>query len=187
MRMSSNPSNLNSAQGLTHIDDSGQARMVNVGDKPDSKRFATASAVCRMQSSTATMIQQNQLAKGDVLHVARLAAIMAAKRTDELIPLCHSIPLNGVEVAFEWLGPTQLKIAVDVQSTGKTGVEMEAMVAVSIAALTIYDMCKAVDRTMSVEVVQLESKSGGVRGDFRREIASATQPVNSAVVQEVLD
>ena len=142
--------------------------MVDVGGKPISRRTATATVVCRMLAQTAEKIQQNTLKKGDVLSVARLAAIQAAKRTDELIPLCHSLPLDGVEVDFQWLSCERLKILVTVSVTARTGVEMEAMVGASIAGLTVYDMCKAVDRSMSLEEVKLESKTGGTRGDYRR-------------------
>lgn len=159
---------------LTHIDATGAARMVDVGEKPISRRTATATAVCRMLPETAERIQQNTLKKGDVLSVARLAAIQAAKRTDELIPLCHGLPLDVVEVDFQWLSNERLKISVTVSVTARTGVEMEAMVGASIAGLTVYDMCKAVDRSMSLEDVSLESKSGGMRGDYRR--AASTEP-----------
>lgn len=153
---------------LTHLDSQGSASMVNVGDKPISVRRATASSVCSMRIETAHAIRNNQLTKGEVLQVARLAAIGAAKRTDELIPLCHSLGLDAVEVSFEWSSETELKIAVTTQSTSRTGVEMEAMVAASIAALTVYDMCKAIDRQMTIGFIQLESKSGGSRGDYQR-------------------
>ena len=156
------------AEGLSHIDEAGAARMVNVGEKPIARRTATATVVCRMLPQTAEKIRQNTLKKGDVLSVARLAAIQAAKRTDELIPLCHSLPLDGVEVHFQWLSNERLKISVTVNVTARTGVEMEAMVGASIAGLTVYDMCKAVDRSMSLEEVSLESKTGGTRGDYRR-------------------
>ena len=121
-----------------------------------------------MRIETAYAIRNNQLTKGEVLQVARLAAIGAAKRTDELIPLRHSLGLDAVEVSFEWSSETQLKISVTTQSTSRTGVEMEAMVAASIAALTVYDMCKAIDREMTIGSIQLESKSGGTRGDYQR-------------------
>jgi len=153
---------------LSHVDETGAARMVDVGEKPIVRRTATATVVCRMLPQTAEQIQQNTLKKGDVLNVARLAAIQSAKRTDELIPLCHSLPLDGVEVDFLWLSNERLKISVTVSVTARTGVEMEAMVGASIAGLTVYDMCKAVDRSMSLEEVSLESKSGGTRGDYRR-------------------
>ena len=117
-----------SVNGLSHVDETGAARMVNVGEKPISRRTATATVVCRMRPQTAEQIQQNTLKKGDVLSVARLAAIQAAKRTDELIPLCHSLPLDGVEVDFQWLSGERLKISVTASVTARTGVEMEAMV-----------------------------------------------------------
>ena len=154
---------------LSHIDEAGAARMVDVGEKPVTRRTATATVVCRMLPETARQIQLNSLKKGDVLSVARLAAIQATKRTDELIPLCHSLPIDGVKVDFEWLSSERLKIAVTVSVTARTGVEMEAMVGASIAGLTVYDMCKAIDRTLSLEEVSLAAKSGGTHGDFRRE------------------
>ena len=169
-----NPTPARFANGLSHIDESGAARMVDVGEKPITRRRATATVVCRMLKETAEQIQQNTLKKGDVLSVARLAAIQAAKRTDELIPLCHGLPLDGVEVDFQWLSDERLKISVTVNVTARTGVEMEAMVGASIAGLTVYDMCKAVDRSMTLEEVSLESKSGGTRGDYRR--AASTEP-----------
>jgi cyclic pyranopterin monophosphate synthase len=155
-------------QRLTHLDASGDARMVNVGDKQVSLRQATASASCVMQLATAEAIRSDQIGKGNVLQVARLAGIGAAKRTDELIPLCHSIGLESVEVDFDWTDPQTLRIAVHTKATAKTGVEMEAMVAASIAAVTVYDMCKAIDREMQITQVKLLSKSGGTRGDFQR-------------------
>ncbi len=158
-----------SASKLSHVDEAGAARMVDVGGKPVTRRTATATAVCRMLPETARQIQLNSLKKGDVLSVARLAAIQATKRTDELIPLCHSLPIDGVEVDFQWLSKERLEIAVKVSVTGRTGVEMEAMVGASIAGLTVYDMCKAVDRTLSLEEVSLSSKTGGASSDFQRE------------------
>lgn len=153
---------------LSHIDPSGNARMIDVGGKDVTRRTATASCVCHMNLATAESVRANSFAKGDVLQVARLAAIGAAKRTDELIPLCHSIPLDIVEVDFQWMADTRLEITVTSIATGKTGVEMEAMVAASIAGLTVYDMCKSSDRAMKIEDVKLLSKSGGVRGDYTR-------------------
>ncbi len=153
---------------FTHLDDSGDARMVHVGQKPVTYREATASVVCQMQLATAEAIRQDQIAKGNVLQVARLAAIGAAKRTDELIPLCHGLALDGVEVNFVWIDDSRLRIDVAVAATAKTGVEMEAMVAASIAALTVYDMCKAVDRSMVIADLRLERKSGGARGEYVR-------------------
>ncbi|MFK7738616.1 MAG: cyclic pyranopterin monophosphate synthase MoaC [Pirellulaceae bacterium] len=151
---------------FTHLNDTGAARMVDVGHKPVSVRSATAAAVCEMQQSTADAIRDVTSRKGDVLPVARIAAINAAKRTDELIPLCHSVPMDRVEVQFDWLGDRQLEIRVTSQATAKTGVEMEALVGASIGALTIYDMCKAMDREMTVSRVRVLEKAGGTRGDF---------------------
>jgi cyclic pyranopterin phosphate synthase len=153
---------------LTHFDDAGASRMVDVSAKPDTVRTATASAVVAMNAETLTLILDKKLAKGDVLEVARLAGIMAAKKTAELIPLCHPLPITSVTVDFTPAPPKRLEIRATVTVTGKTGVEMEALTAVSVAALTVYDMAKAVDRGMTVERVRLETKSGGKSGDFRR-------------------
>lgn len=158
----------NSSEKLSHIDANGSAQMVNVASKPIAVRTAVASAICLVQPPTGDAIRSNTLVKGDVLAVARLAGIQAAKRTDELIPLCHSLPLDGVEVQFEWLNSTELKIFATVSATARTGVEMEALMAASVAGLTIYDMCKAIDRTIRITQIQLESKTGGTRGDFHR-------------------
>lgn len=153
---------------LTHFDEHGASRMVDVSQKEVTFRTARASGQVRMQPATLALIQQRGHAKGDVLEVARLAGIMAAKRTDELIPLCHSLPLDGVHIAFEFPDNSAVSIAATVQVHGRTGVEMEALVAVSVAALTIYDMCKAVDRGMVIGPIQLEEKSGGKSGHFSR-------------------
>ena len=154
---------------LTHFDASGAARMVDVAEKPVSARVARASAQVVMQQATLELIRTRGHHKGDVLEVARLAGIMAAKRTSDLIPLCHPLPLDGVTLAFSFLDDATLRIEATVRCTGRTGVEMEALTSVSVAALTIYDMCKAVDRTMTIEAVRLEEKSGGRRGHFVRE------------------
>lgn len=154
---------------LSHIDSQGNAHMVDVGDKAITRRQATAQAVCVMNAETAAAVRNNSLRKGDVLQVARLAAIAAAKRTDELIPLCHTLPLESVDVQFQWLDDFRLQLRVTAAATARTGVEMEAMVGASLAALTIYDMCKSSDRQLTIEQVQLLSKSGGVSGDFQRE------------------
>ena len=154
---------------FTHFDEHGASRMVDVSKKPVTERIATASALVRMLPSTAERIQRNEFKKGDVLAVARLAGIQAAKRTDELIPLCHILPLESVELAMEFVEPTLLKIEVKVCATAKTGVEMEALTAASVAALTVYDMCKSVDRAMVIEQIRLEEKSGGASGRFKRE------------------
>lgn len=154
---------------LSHFDESGASRMVDVGEKPVTHRMARASGIVRMQAATRRLILDRQVAKGDVLEVARLAGIMAAKRTGDLIPLCHPLPLDAVSIAFSEVGEDALRIEATVEVTAKTGVEMEALMAVSVAALTIYDMCKSVDRAMLIECVQLEEKSGGRSGNFVRE------------------
>ena len=152
---------------LTHLDERGRARMVDVSDKDVTRREATARAVVSMQPETARLISAGGMAKGDVLAVAQVAGVMAAKRTPDLIPLCHPLPITGVDMLFSWQG-TDLEIQATVRVTGKTGVEMEALTAVSVAALTVYDMCKAVDRGMRIVDVQLDAKSGGKSGPWRR-------------------
>lgn len=142
--------------------------MVDVSAKPITARRAQASAVVRMQPSTQQLVRDRQLAKGDVLEVARLAAVTGAKQTANLIPLCHPLPLSGVQVAFSFPDDQRVRIEVETVVEAKTGVEMEALTAAAVAALTIYDMCKAVDRGMQIECIQLESKSGGRSGEFHR-------------------
>jgi cyclic pyranopterin phosphate synthase len=154
---------------LTHFDDFGASRMVDVGEKPVTHRVARASGLVRMKAATRTLIMNREMAKGDVLEVARLAGIMAAKRTGELIPLCHPLPLEAVRIDFAEVDADGLRIEATVEVTAKTGVEMEALTAVSVAALTVYDMCKSVDREMRIERIQLEEKSGGRSGRFARE------------------
>jgi len=154
---------------LTHLDDAGQAHMVDVGDKAVSRREAVASAVVAMQPETMQALLSGQTKKGDVLATARIAGIQAAKRTSELIPLCHAIALTSVSVEFTPRpADARLEIAARVQARDRTGVEMEALTAVSVAALTIYDMLKAIDRGMLIEHVRLEEKRGGKSGDFVR-------------------
>lgn len=153
---------------LTHFDDSGASRMVDTSAKPETQREARASGRVRMQPTTLALIRDRGLAKGDVLEVARLAGIMAAKRTGELIPLCHPLPITAAQIDFEFEGDDLLTIAATVRVFGRTGVEMEALTAVSIAALTVYDMCKSVDRAMTIELIRLEEKSGGKSGHFTR-------------------
>jgi len=152
---------------LSHIDESGRARMVDVTAKADTVRVATARGSVRMRPETLSLIQSGGVPKGDVLAVAQVAGVMAAKRTGELIPMCHPLILTGIDVR---LTPNEAEHAVDIEatvrSTGKTGVEMEALTAVSVAALTIYDMCKAVDRAMRIEAVRLVRKSGGKSGEI---------------------
>jgi cyclic pyranopterin phosphate synthase len=154
---------------LTHFDERGASRMVDTSDKPETHRLARASALVRMAPATLALIRDRALAKGDVLEVARLAGIMAAKRTGDLIPLCHPLRITAATVDFAFEGDGLLRIEATVRVFGRTGVEMEALTAVSVAALTVYDMCKAVDRVMTVERVRLEEKSGGRSGTFRRD------------------
>jgi len=155
---------------LTHIDSSGKARMVNVSNKDDTQRIAIAEGKVFMKIETLEKIQASEIAKGDVLAVARIAGIGAAKRTWELIPLCHNILLTGVEIDFSNSVENDIacvKITVYVTSTGKTGVEMEALSAVSVSALTIYDMCKSIDRGMIISDIRLLEKSGGKSGTWK--------------------
>ncbi len=154
---------------LTHFDDHGASRMVDTSDKPETQRQARASALVRMAPATLALIRDRALAKGDVFEVARLAGIMAAKRTGDLIPLCHPLPITSATIDFACEGDDRLRIEATVRVFGRTGVEMEALTAVSVAALTVYDMCKAVDRVMTVERIRLEEKSGGRSGTFREE------------------
>jgi cyclic pyranopterin phosphate synthase len=156
---------------LTHFDERGASRMVDTSDKPETHRQARASARVRMAPATLALIRDRALAKGDVLEVARLAGIMAAKRTGDLIPLCHPLPITSATIDFAFEGDDRLRIEATVRVFGRTGVEMEALTAVSVAALTVYDMCKAVDRVMTVDQVRLEEKSGGRSGTFRRDQA----------------
>ena len=153
---------------LTHIDEHGKARMVDVSAKEATKRVATAQAVLTMLPETLHKISQNELAKGDALAVARVAGILAAKKVDQLIPLCHSLPLADVSVDFEF-GEGRLTIRTSATTVAQTGVEMEAMTAATVAALTVYDMAKAVDKRMELGEVHLVSKTGGKSGEFQWE------------------
>jgi cyclic pyranopterin monophosphate synthase len=153
---------------LTHFDSSGASRMVNVGSKEITERMARAQAFVSMEPATLKLIQDRQFAKGDVLEVARLAGIMATKQTQNLIPLCHSLGLDSASIDYEFVGDRRVRIEARVSNHGRTGVEMEAMTAVSIAALTVYDMCKAVDRWMSIGPMELLEKSGGKSGHLER-------------------
>lgn len=153
---------------LTHFDDQGASRMVDVGAKPVTLRSAKASGLVQMQPATLERIRRRELAKGDVLEVARLAGIMGAKRTADLIPLCHPLGLDAVEIQFDFPDDATLRIEATVRVTARTGVEMEALTAVSVAALTVYDMCKSIDRGMTIANVQLEEKQGGKSGHFQR-------------------
>jgi cyclic pyranopterin phosphate synthase len=154
--------------GLTHFDASGQAHMVDVGDKEVSRRRAVAQGSIRMLPATLALIRDGQHKKGDVLGIARIAAIMASKRTADLIPLCHPIALTRVAVEFALdEAASSVSIAVTAECSGQTGVEMEALTAASVGLLTIYDMCKAVDRGMVISAVQLQEKEGGKSGHWK--------------------
>jgi len=153
---------------LSHFDETGASRMVDVGDKPVSRRMARASARVTMLPATLKLVVDRQTSKGNVFEVARLAGIMAAKRTPELIPLCHSLGLDSVELQFEVTSDSTVMIEAVAKTEARTGVEMEAMTAVSVAALTVYDMCKAVDREMAIGPILLLEKSGGKSGHFVR-------------------
>lgn len=154
---------------LSHFDDQGASRMVDTSQKPETLREARASGQVRMQPATMQLIRDKGLSKGDVLEVARLAGIQAAKRTGELIPLCHPLPIAAAAVDFAFDGNEVLHIEATVRVFGRTGVEMEALTAVSVAALTVYDMCKSVDKSMTIERIRLESKTGGKSGPFQRD------------------
>ena len=167
------------ANDLSHFSAAGRARMVDVSEKPNSERVAIASGILRMQAATLARIRAGKIAKGDVLTVADVAAVMAAKRTAELIPMCHTLALSGVQVDFSEIpradedGRVGIKVVACASCVGPTGVEMEALCAASTALLTIYDMCKAIDRGMRIESVQLEEKRGGKSGLWRRQPAAS--------------
>ena len=154
---------------LTHLDGNGKAHMVDISQKDVTERVAVASAAVRMKPETLRLIQQGEIKKGDVFAVARVAGIMAAKRTADLIPLCHPIPISQATVELTVQEPDTVLILATVKTTYQTGIEMEALTAASVAALTIYDMCKAVDRGMEIIGVRLESKRGGKSGSYQRE------------------
>ncbi|MFC1953483.1 cyclic pyranopterin monophosphate synthase MoaC [Chloroflexota bacterium] len=153
---------------LTHLNPGGEARMVDVGEKTDTRREAVAGGRVKMKTETLEQIKKAGLKKGDVLAVARVAGIMAAKKTPDLIPLCHPILLEDISIDFDLSGKDSVGILATARSNGKTGVEMEAMVAASVAALTIYDMGKSVDRGMTITEIRLETKKGGKSGVYRR-------------------
>jgi len=155
---------------LSHVDESGRARMVDVADKPASRRTAVAEGLVRMSEEAFALVRSNAIAKGDVLRVAEVAGTMGAKRTAELVPLCHPLPLDAVQVGCE-ADPALpgVRITASAVATGRTGVEMEALTAVSVACLTVYDMVKAVDRGMTIDGIRLLEKTGGTRGDWRRD------------------
>jgi cyclic pyranopterin phosphate synthase len=153
--------------GLSHLDESGEARMVDVGAKPETKRVAVAKGSVLMRKETLGLVKDNGFEKGDVLGVARVAGIMAAKNTSQLIPLCHPLPLDQVAVEFEFDDDrSTIEVTATARTSAKTGVEMEALTAVSVAALTIYDMCKSSDRAMRIDGIRLTRKSGGRSGDI---------------------
>lgn len=156
---------------LTHMDDEGRARMVDVGDKPVTTRTAVASGFVHMAAATVQAIREHRTPKGDPLEVARLAGIMAAKRTAELIPLCHSLPLTHADVQLD-LRDNGIQITATARTDSRTGVEMEALTAAAVAALTLYDMCKAMDKAMEITDIRLESKTGGRSGDYNRSVTS---------------
>jgi cyclic pyranopterin monophosphate synthase len=155
-------------QEFSHFDARGNAAMVDVGAKPVTERTATARARVTMLPATAALIRSGGTKKGDVLGVARIAGIMAAKRTAELIPLCHPLPISAINVELT-ATDNAVEIAATVRTTGQTGVEMEALTAASVAALTVYDMCKSVDRGMHIEAVRVTHKAGGKSGEFSQD------------------
>lgn len=165
---------MNEANDLSHFSAAGRARMVDVSEKSSTLRVAVASGILRLQPATLERIRSGRMAKGDVLAVADVAAVMAAKRTPELIPMCHSLALAGVDVEFSEIsepddhGCLGLRVRTYARCTGQTGVEMEALTAASVALLTIYDMCKSIDRGMRIEGIQLEEKRGGKSGVWKR-------------------
>lgn len=159
--------NLSDMEKLTHFDESGRAVMVDVGDKVETKRRAVASAQVLLSAETIEAIKNNQTPKGNPLEIARIAGIMAAKKTSDLIPLCHQLALSKAEIRAE-LTEFGVYLESEVATTSQTGVEMEALTAVSVAALTVYDMCKALDKTITITDIRLELKTGGKSGDFLR-------------------
>lgn len=160
---------MTAADRLTHFNDSGEAHMVDVGDKQVTHRVAVASGRIRMLESTLNMILQGDHKKGDVLGIARVAGIMGAKRTSDLVPLCHPIPITRISIDFDTVrGDSSIICRASVETKGQTGVEMEALTAVQVTLLTIYDMCKAVDRGMTMEDIGLMEKSGGRSGHWKR-------------------
>lgn len=153
---------------LSHLDEEGRARMVNVSDKEETLRIAEAKAIVKMKSATMSLIKEGQIKKGDVLAVAQVAAVQGAKSTPGLIPMCHPLRITGVDTKFSFIDDSTLGIKVRVSAKDRTGVEMEALTAASTAALTIYDMCKAVDKEMEIKDICLLKKTGGKSGDFTR-------------------
>jgi cyclic pyranopterin phosphate synthase len=156
------------SSSLTHVSDSGEARMVDVGSKQITRRTACATSKVTLSVEAAHAVRSDTLKKGDCIAVARIAAIQAAKQTSLLIPLCHVLLIDSVEISYEWTSSTELTWKAVVKATGKTGVEMEALTAVSVAALTVYDMCKAVDQAIVISDIMLLEKSGGANGSYLR-------------------
>ncbi len=154
---------------LSHIDADGRARMVDVGDKQETRRTARAEARLLASPETLALARDGNAKKGDVVAVAELAGVMAAKKTADLIPLCHPLPLSNIQVQID-IEETCLRVTSEARTTGQTGVEMEALTAASVAALTLYDMLKAADKSMTIEGVRLLEKTGGVSGDFKRSV-----------------
>lgn len=157
-----------SSDSLTHVDEYGAARMVDVGAKPESRRIAVARGSICMSPGAAMAVRNNEIAKGDCVQIARIAAIQATKMTSQLIPLCHAIAIDGVKAECSWKSECEMEWKVSVSTTGKTGVEMEALTGATMALLTVYDMCKSIDKSMTINQVYLDSKSGGTKGDYRR-------------------
>lgn len=153
---------------LTHFNEQGRAHMVDVTDKKETKRIAVAKSQIQMRPETLKRIQEGSVDKGDVLAVAQIAGIMAAKKTADIIPMCHPLPLTGIDIAFEVVSDEILSFQVTVKTTGVTGVEMEALTAAQTVGLTIYDMCKAMDKGMILGPTYLEHKQGGKSGDYHR-------------------
>ena len=153
---------------LTHLDAEGRARMVDVGDKPSSQRTARAEARLTASPDTLELVRSGSAKKGDVITVSEIAGVMAAKKTADLIPLCHPLPLSKINVKIE-IEDTCLRVTTETRTQGQTGVEMEALMAAGVAALTLYDMLKAVDKSMTIEGLRLLEKSGGVSGDYKRD------------------
>jgi cyclic pyranopterin phosphate synthase len=158
--------------GLTHFDDTGAAHMVYVGEKPETERLAVASGIITMEIETANAVRAGTIGKGDVLSVARIAAIQAAKRTSDIIPLCHPLRITGVDVDLR-VANNAIYIMATVRAFDRSGVEMEALAAVSAAALTVYDMCKAIDRGMVISDLRLDEKRGGKSGTWQRDTAAS--------------
>jgi cyclic pyranopterin phosphate synthase len=156
------------AKQLSHVNTKGEARMVDISLKGETVREAVAKGSVHMQPATLELVKKDGMKKGDVIAVARVAGIMAAKKVPDFIPLCHIIPIAGVTIDFDLTAPDRIGITAAVKSTGQTGVEMEALTAVTVAALTIYDMCKAVEKGMTITDIYLETKTGGKSGTYRR-------------------